>query len=205
MECEDLARARVRIEVIDERRLFPGRDVREGQGLERRFQLGGKPLDVAFRLHLDVPDRHASVLGLAHADRFPVEEEQVIREPVPFLELELPHGNGRHRDIHVVAVLDGPASVLEEPVDLLPGSCLGGVLASGGWHYVGSADFRRPGPANERRGQAVLSTIAQVLAIGSDDRSKFLYAGRDRRGALISFDHTEPWQRSTETASERST
>jgi hypothetical protein len=109
MEGEDLARARERIEVVDEGRLFARADVGEGQGLVRGVEDSRETVDVLLRLDLDVADGNARGLRFAHADRLAIEEEEVIGEPVPLVELELAHRDGGNRDVHVRAVLESPA------------------------------------------------------------------------------------------------
>jgi hypothetical protein len=144
VEGKDLARSRVRVEVIDEGCLFARRNVRERQRLEWRVQCVREPINVSLRLYFDVPHERTGWLRLANADRLPIEEEQVVYEPVAFVELEFPNSDGWHRDVHFVSVLDGPACVFEQPVDLVPGASLGCVLASGGRHLGSLLEHHEP-------------------------------------------------------------
>lgn len=82
MEREHRPRARVRVEVVDEKRLFARRQVRERQRPVGRVEGSRDAFDVLLNLVLDANKSGASRLGLANADRVPVEEQHVVHVPV---------------------------------------------------------------------------------------------------------------------------
>ncbi len=128
VEPEHLSAARLRVERIREPRLDTSRLVGERQRtLQRALHPVGQAVEVLRRLPLDARQCRAGRLRLDHADRFTIDEQEVVDPPVRRLEDELPDGDAaRSGEVHVARVLDRPARGLEHLVDLDPGLVLGG-------------------------------------------------------------------------------
>ena len=119
MEREHGSRARHRIEVVDDDRLFSRRDICKRQWLVRRVERRRKALDVLLRLNLDASDRKACRFCLADSDGLAIEEEEVIDVSVAFVELELADGNGVvGGEVHFIAMLKHPSGRLELAINL---------------------------------------------------------------------------------------
>src|SRR5207247_309469 len=89
-------------------------------------------INVFLGLNLNTREGITSGLGLHHAERIAVYEEQVVDVPVALLQLELADRNGvAGREVHVLAVLNEPARLHQQGVNLLAGLGLRRVLASG--------------------------------------------------------------------------
>ena len=117
---------------VDEDGLFAGRDVGERQRLPRGCQRRWQALHVFLGLELDARERVAGGLGLHHAKSIAVDEEQVVDVPVALLQLELADGNAvARREVHVLAVLNEPARLRQQGVNLLAGLGFRRVLAAG--------------------------------------------------------------------------
>ena len=117
--------------VVDEDGLFAGRDVGKRQGLLRGCQRGWQALHVFLGLELDARERVASGLGLHDAKGIAVYEEQVVDVAVALLQLELADRNAvARREVHVLAVLNEPARLRQQGVNLLAGLGFRRVLAA---------------------------------------------------------------------------
>ena len=78
----------------------------------------GQTLGVLLRLDLDARQGVALGLRLEDADGLAVDEEQVVGEAVAVGELELADGDAAAGgQVHLVAVLDDPAGLLQLAVD----------------------------------------------------------------------------------------
>jgi hypothetical protein len=116
---EHAARARHRVEMVDEDRLLSRRNVRKRQRFERGIELRRKPFDIFLGLHFDIPHRKTCGFCLAHADGFTVQEENIVDISVALVQLEFADSNGIvSREVHFIAVLKCPACRLELAIDL---------------------------------------------------------------------------------------
>ena len=132
MEREHRARARLRIQGVDEDGFFAGRDIGKRQRLLRCGQRGWQTLHIFLGLNLDAGERVAGGLGLHHTKRIAVHEEQVVDVAVALLQLELAHRDAvAGREVHVLAVLNQPACLRQQGVDLFAGLGFRRVLAAG--------------------------------------------------------------------------
>jgi hypothetical protein len=81
--------------------------------------------DVLTALVLDLNQGGALGLGLDHCRRLAIHEQQVVNPPVTLLKDELADRHAPpHREVGLVGVLDEPAGVHKQPVDLDPRLCL---------------------------------------------------------------------------------
>ena len=120
------------VEEVGEPGLGAGRLVGERERPDRRGELVGEAGDVLAGLGLDADEGGADLLGLEHADRLAVHEEQVVGNAVAGLEGELADGDTCHRparggrgQVDRPVVLDDPAGRGQLLVDLNARSSLG--------------------------------------------------------------------------------
>src|SRR5436309_11541983 len=110
----------------------------------RGCQRGWQALHVFLGLELDARERVASGLGLHHTKGIAVYEEQVVDVTVALLQLELADCNAvARREIHILPVLNEPARLRQEGVDLLAGLGFRRVLAASWRHIQWSRHARR--------------------------------------------------------------
>src|SRR5438445_13122160 len=101
----------------------------------RGCQRGWQALHVFLGLELDAREGVAGGLGLHHAKSVAIDEEQVVDVAVALLQLELTDSDAfARREVHVLAILNEPARLLQQGVNLLAGLRLRRVLAAGWCH-----------------------------------------------------------------------
>jgi hypothetical protein len=122
MEAEHALAAGVRVKKIGEGRLGSRAEVHERQGAKVRREVVGQPAGISVPLDFDAREGCASRLGLDYTGRPAIHVQQVIDEPMPGLELDLPDRNAPTcREINSVLVLYDPTGRRELTVDLAPG------------------------------------------------------------------------------------
>jgi hypothetical protein len=121
VDPEDRAAARVWVEQVREARDFTSAEIEERQGTDRGRQFSRETIGVALRLDLDAGQGMADRLGLEDAGRLALDEEHVVREPVPRGQPELADSHATAGvDVHLLAILDNPARLAQRLVDERP-------------------------------------------------------------------------------------
>ena len=124
MNVEYVPASRIRIEQVREAGFHASAEIHERQWSNRRIEILGKPLRVLRSLALDADQRDAFPLRLQSPNRLPVDEQQVVGEPVALRHLELADGDTAPRgEVDLVAVLDLPARHFEVGVNALASFC----------------------------------------------------------------------------------
>ncbi len=128
MKGKDGAAASVGLHQVGETGFDAGALVAEGEGLAVRFQLIGKADAVFFGLNFVAGESFAFFFGFDDASGDGIDIEKIVRLAVAGF-----HGEFTNRDaaaggnVGFVSGLHNPASIGEEPVDILPCAGFGGV------------------------------------------------------------------------------